>query len=159
MRYSYLLLLSWTFICNGKSARILGLFPAPSISHQAGFQAIWKQLALNGHEVTVISPNILNDKNLETLKEIDVSHVYEITKTVNIEKFSRTAFHLEKILEFLEVLGSVTEIVFDDREVKALVKSSEVFDVVLVQAIHPLVFSIAAKFRVPVIGKLFRFGI
>ena len=41
------------------SARILGIFPTPSISHQLPFQAIMKALAARGHQITVISPDPL----------------------------------------------------------------------------------------------------
>ena len=41
--------------CSIKGARILGIFPAPSVSHQLPFQA----LAARGHQITVISPQPL----------------------------------------------------------------------------------------------------
>jgi glucuronosyltransferase len=46
-------------VCCTKGARILGIFPTPSISHQLPFQAIMKALAARGHNVTVISPDPL----------------------------------------------------------------------------------------------------
>jgi glucuronosyltransferase len=46
-------------VCSTKAARILGIFPTPSISHQLPFQAIMKALAARGHQITVISPNPL----------------------------------------------------------------------------------------------------
>lgn len=157
MRCLYLLVLSYTVLHLGICARILGLFTTPSVSHQAGFQAIWKHLVLNSHDVTVISPNVLNDTTLKNLKEINISQVYEIIKVVNWSKFSRTAFNLEKMFAYFDLVGTAAEIALDDKEVKALFKSNEEFDVLIVQAIHPLVFSVAAKFRVPVIGELLAF--
>jgi len=46
-------------VCSTKAARILGIFPTPSISHQLPFQALMKALAAKGHQITVISPNPL----------------------------------------------------------------------------------------------------
>jgi len=45
--------------CSTQAARILGIFPSPSVSHQLTFQAIMKALAARGHQITVISPNPL----------------------------------------------------------------------------------------------------
>jgi glucuronosyltransferase len=53
----WILLLGAVFCARG--ARILGIFPTPSISHQLPFQTIMKALALRGHEITVISPDPL----------------------------------------------------------------------------------------------------
>jgi glucuronosyltransferase len=41
------------------SARILGIFPTPSFSHQIVFQTIMKALVARGHQVTVISTDPL----------------------------------------------------------------------------------------------------
>jgi hypothetical protein len=46
-------------VCYSRGARILGIFPTPSISHQLPFQAIMKALAARGHQITVISPDPL----------------------------------------------------------------------------------------------------
>jgi glucuronosyltransferase len=59
MRQSLVYLLLLYTVCSTQAARILGIFPTPSISHQLTFQAIMKALAARGHQVTVISPNPL----------------------------------------------------------------------------------------------------
>jgi len=59
MRHSLACLLLLYAVCNTKAARILGIFPTPSISHQLPFQALMKALAAKGHQITVISPNPL----------------------------------------------------------------------------------------------------
>jgi glucuronosyltransferase len=46
-------------VCSTQAANILGIFPAPFISHQLTFQAVMKALAARGHQITVISPNPL----------------------------------------------------------------------------------------------------
>jgi hypothetical protein len=45
-------------------ARILGIFPGPSFSHQLVFQTIMKTLAARGHHVTVISTDPLKVSHL-----------------------------------------------------------------------------------------------
>jgi len=59
MRHSLACLLLLYAVCSTKAARILGIFPTPSISHQLPFQAIMKALAARGHQITVISPDPL----------------------------------------------------------------------------------------------------
>ena len=59
MRHSVACLLLLCAVCTTKAARILGIFPTPSISHQLTFQAIMKALAARGHQITVISPKPL----------------------------------------------------------------------------------------------------
>jgi glucuronosyltransferase len=46
-------------VCSTQAARILGIFPTPSISHQLTFQVIMKALTAREHQITVISPNTL----------------------------------------------------------------------------------------------------
>jgi hypothetical protein len=59
MHHSLVYLLVLHAMCSTEAARILGIFPTPSISHQLPFQAIMKALAARGHQITVISPNPL----------------------------------------------------------------------------------------------------
>jgi len=76
-RLVYLLLLY--AVCSTEAAHILGIFPAPSISHQLTFQAIMKALAARGHQITVISP--------DPLKAFLVfnSFIYEISTTITLQ--------------------------------------------------------------------------
>jgi len=59
MRQSLVYLLLLYAVCSTQAARILGIFPTPSVSHQLLFQTIMKALAARGHQITVISPNPL----------------------------------------------------------------------------------------------------
>ncbi|KAL3288283.1 hypothetical protein HHI36_002731 [Cryptolaemus montrouzieri] len=80
------------------SARILGWFVCPSISHQSVFQPIWRELSLRGHEVTVITSDPLNDPTLKNLTEIDVKFSYKLWKEIDISHMRReirSAFEIE----------------------------------------------------------------
>jgi hypothetical protein len=59
MRQSLVYVLLLYAACSTKAVRIPGIFSTPSISHQLTFQAIMKALATRGHQMTVISPNLL----------------------------------------------------------------------------------------------------
>ncbi|PSN29408.1 hypothetical protein C0J52_28242 [Blattella germanica] len=56
--------LKWIFlvlylVSSSNGARILGIFPTPSSSHQVPFQTIMRALAARGHQVTIITPDPL----------------------------------------------------------------------------------------------------
>lgn len=135
------------------SARILGFFTHPSISHQQTFRAIWKALALKGHEVTVVSPNILNDTNIRNLKEIDISYLYGLTKNADFSLLMKSSSQIQKVLFYNDFMKAPAVGVLENEEVRKLIASDEDFDVVLVQAIHPILFSIASKFSAPTVGE------
>lgn len=58
-------------------ARILAMFPTPSVSHQIVFRPFTQELAKRGHQVTVITPNpaFPNGRTPENLTEVDVHDV------------------------------------------------------------------------------------
>ncbi|KAK7788698.1 hypothetical protein R5R35_012812 [Gryllus longicercus] len=58
------------------AARILGIFPTPSISHQLPYQAVLKALAARGHQITVISPDPLKEP-VANYSDVDLSFSYE----------------------------------------------------------------------------------
>ncbi|KAK7788697.1 hypothetical protein R5R35_012811 [Gryllus longicercus] len=63
------------------AARILGIFPTPSISHQLPYQAVMKELALRGHQITVISPDPLKEP-VANYTDVDISFSYEYFRQV-----------------------------------------------------------------------------
>ncbi|GLH16132.1 UDP-glucuronosyltransferase 2B15, partial [Gryllus bimaculatus] len=64
-----------------QAARILGIFPTPSISHQLPYQAVMKELALRGHQITVISPDPLKEP-VANYTDVDISFSYEYFRLV-----------------------------------------------------------------------------
>ncbi|XP_066998723.2 UDP-glucosyltransferase 2 [Anabrus simplex] len=80
MRLVASLLLVLTFLSCSHGARILGIFPIPSISHQLPYQAVMKALAARGHQVTVISPDPLKEP-VANYTDIDLSESYAVMRT------------------------------------------------------------------------------
>lgn len=156
MNYQCLFGLLFTVFGPGDGVNILGVFASPSYSHHIFFQSIYKELALRGHNVTVITPSVLNDKALQNLREIDIHQVLDLSKRNNINKlFSKDKSVFNIVSIYQAFTGGAIQIAFDDVKVKKILNSSEKFDILILQVIHPLIFSIAAKYRVPVIGKYF----
>lgn len=121
-----------------QSANILGFFSIPSISHQIVFQPIWKELSLRGHNVTVITPNPLNDPALTNLTEIDVSFSYDFLKTVATNKFSEGMDHWVYEKWFHSMLMEMNDVQFRHPKVRELLEDdTKTFDVVLAQPIVP----------------------
>lgn len=115
-------------------ANILGFFGVPSISHQQVYQAIWKELSLRGHNVTVVTPDPLNDPSLTNLTEIDVSYSYETFRNYTTNKFSRPVNHWD----FFEIIDALTvpvnEVQFSHPDVVNLLEDkTKQFDVVLAE--------------------------
>ncbi|PSN52144.1 hypothetical protein C0J52_06460 [Blattella germanica] len=63
-------------------AKILGIFPTPSYSHQQVYQVIMKALATRGHEITVISTDPLKEP-VANYTDIDMSFCYKIHRAVH----------------------------------------------------------------------------
>nr|XP_023024873.1 UDP-glucuronosyltransferase 2B7-like [Leptinotarsa decemlineata] len=149
-------LLLFVLVCFScaDSAKILGFFQFPSLSHQIIFQPLWKELSLRGHEVTVITPNPLNDPNLRNLTEIDVRFAYDLLAKQDLAgNLGKHKSSVSKIVFIENMMKELVESQLHQRDVQELLKYDENhFDLVLVQALHPLVYIFGAKFKAPVIG-------
>ncbi|XP_074036988.1 UDP-glycosyltransferase UGT5 [Leptinotarsa decemlineata] len=134
-----------------ESANILAITFVPSVSHQEVYQPIWRELSLRGHNVTVMTTNVLADPSLVNLTQIDVSFVY---KYMNVPlKSFRDATILQNIF-FIDFFFSKllqAEIAHEDVQ-KLLQRDDDEFDLVVLEALHPLVYGFAAKFKAPVVA-------
>ncbi|XP_049819201.1 UDP-glycosyltransferase UGT4-like [Aethina tumida] len=138
------------------SARILGFFPTPSISHQVIFQPIWKELSLRGHNVTIISPNIIGDPTLINLTELDMGFTYDLLKKPenNIGKIMRKGnYPIYNIHYAFCVVELAMTMMFESPPVQKLLKDdSQQFDLILLEVLQPLANIFSAKYRVPTVG-------
>nr|WEU75337.1 uridine diphosphate-glycosyltransferases 340G1 [Glyphodes pyloalis] len=69
------------------AARILGLFPVPSISHQIVFRGLTSELAKRGHELVILTPNpaLPKERPPDNVTEIDVSFGYERLRSLVLD--------------------------------------------------------------------------
>lgn len=141
------------FLCSVQCARILGIFQIPSISHQVVFQAIWKELSLRGHNVTVITTDPLSDQSLTNLTEIDVGPpLYARIENISSVLATKPNHWLLNAIFFLRS-DKHAEIVFGNSQVSALINdSSQKFDVVLSEYATPLGSMFAAKYKCPLVA-------
>ncbi|KAL3288279.1 hypothetical protein HHI36_002727 [Cryptolaemus montrouzieri] len=136
------------------SAKILAWTFFPSISHQMVFRPIWKELSLRGHEVTVVTPDPLNDPTLTNLTEIDMKVAYQVWKEIDISNFRRelmTVFEIEN--RFRRMHERIIHIMNETEEIQEILRKPENhFDLILIEALSPILYGLQHKFKAPLIS-------
>lgn len=137
------------------SARILGVFPTPSISHHGVFQPIIRELAKRGHELTIITTDPMKDPSLKTLREIDVGPIsYEIWRNHSIATLGTTE-RLEStdISSFVAVFDVLIEAQIRHPEVMQMITDKSVsFDLLIVEFLYPSSYAFKHRFQCPMVG-------
>lgn len=136
-------------------ANILGIITTPSYSHQAPFQPLWRELALRGHQVTVITTDPQKNASIKNLKEIDISHTYEIYEQYNVFHVhcgsNTSILHIGKLIA--KVFQETQEYQLSLPEVQHLINDQSVqFDLVMAEAQSPIMLSFAWRFKCPLIA-------
>lgn len=138
-----------TMLC----AKILGVFFAPSISHQAVYQPVWKELSLRGHQVTVLTPNPLKDETLTNLTEIDLGFVYQEMQDMKLLERMAQATGLFKFIVFSRVFGELFSSIIKNQLVQDLLQDNTAsYDLLILEPFNPLVYGFPAKYPVPFVG-------
>ncbi|XP_017775569.1 PREDICTED: UDP-glucuronosyltransferase 2B33-like [Nicrophorus vespilloides] len=138
----------------GDAARILGVFPSPSYSHQIVFLPIIKELAKRGHEVVVITTDPMKE-DIKNLKQIDISFTYELSNKHNFSKIinenNKNPFKLMNT--FMNIISDTTSTIFEYSEVKKLISNeNEHFDLLMVEYLIPTFLAFKHRFNCPMIG-------
>ncbi|XP_050356426.1 UDP-glycosyltransferase UGT5-like [Nymphalis io] len=128
-----------------KTAKILGVFPVPSISHQDVFRPLMLELSKRGHEVTVVTTNPVFPKGQspQNFSEIDVHDItYERWSVFFADKGNEK--DRTKLFYFIsELLLDLFVIQLKSPAVQNLIRSNERFDLIFVEScVRPtLIFS------------------
>ena len=135
-------------------SNILGVFIFPSISHQSVFQSISKELSLKGHNVTVVTPNPLNNPTLTNLTEISISFTYDFLKQTKIQKLlSKDGNIFQNYDATIRFIDVVVEAELNSTGFKELIADqSRHFDLILVEFFHPIMYALGGRFKAPVVG-------
>ncbi|KAJ8925490.1 hypothetical protein NQ315_009328 [Exocentrus adspersus] len=155
MHFYFLLLVLISSVGQLQCARILGVFQMPTVSHQNVFQALWKELSLRGHDVTVVTPYPLKDPSLVNLTEIDMSYASDSMKRHGFQFFMRKEYPVHtKIPKIFAINYDAANAIFSNEQfVNIYNNSKEKFDVILAQTyISPIMYSLGYKLGAPVIG-------
>ncbi|XP_074028347.1 uncharacterized protein [Leptinotarsa decemlineata] len=136
------------------SARILTIIPTAFSSHHSPFQPLWRELALRGHQLTVLTTDPQKNTSLINLKEIDMSYTYDIYRKYN---FTELLSSTDSIME----LGSKAAVMFDEvqhtqlssPEVQELIHNKNIhFDLLMIEAQSPELLGFAWRFQCPTIA-------
>lgn len=134
-------------------ARILAVFPNPSISHQIVFRPIVQELAKRGHEVTVVTtdPAFPKEEAPANLTEIDIHEVsYEFKKNF----FATAAIKDAKaqVDNIYDLLRQTFDAQLESYEIKNLINDqSKQFDLLLLEACFREALAFSHVYKVPVI--------
>lgn len=136
-------------------ARILGIIPVASYSHQVPFHPFWRQLSLRGHQVTVMTTNPMKDPSLVNLTEIDLSFTYEIYSKYNFNEFaSDESNSFSEIAQLMRaMLNEASDFQFRHPQVQNLIHNKDAtFDLLILEAQLPGMMAFGWRFNCPVIG-------
>ncbi|KOB69741.1 Antennal-enriched UDP-glycosyltransferase, partial [Operophtera brumata] len=152
-----LILASCALLYISEAAKILAVFPTPSISHQAPFRPITQELARRGHEVVIITadPAFEKGKTPPNLREVDVHDIsYELWRAKFLPT-SSTGYKEDLELQFTAAATLCIEILVEQlktNEVQSIIKN-ETFDLLLLEAwVRPTLFFTHIYKDVPVIA-------
>ncbi|CAG5031196.1 unnamed protein product [Parnassius apollo] len=140
---------------NVETARILAVFPTPSISHQIVFRPLTQELVKRGHEVVVFTtdPAFLKGHAPENLTEIDVHDLSysSWTKFVNMVDMSGNN-RFDKLKIGFDVLLKVFKEQMKTKESQEIIFAKNAhFDLLLVEACARATLGLSHLFKVPVI--------
>ncbi|XP_038210433.1 UDP-glucosyltransferase 2-like [Zerene cesonia] len=132
-------LITVLFVFNSSEcARILAIFPTPSISHQVVFRPIVHELARRGHDVVLITPDPVfpKGKSPTNLTEIDVHDVsYKYVSQLLSSARGRKEDFMVQIKAIFEVMPLIFEAQLEVPEVKkAILDQRDTYDIVIVEA-------------------------
>uniref|UniRef100_A0A2A4IVU8 UDP-glucuronosyltransferase n=1 Tax=Heliothis virescens TaxID=7102 RepID=A0A2A4IVU8_HELVI len=136
------------------AARILAIYPVPSISHQVTFRPITLELVKRGHEVVVITadPMFKKGEAPQNLTEIDVHDLsYNVWQAfMNSERGSRDDL-VSQMRVGVEVLLELFDKQMQVEEIKELRKGKQTFDLLLTEAVIRNALGFSHIYKVPVI--------
>ncbi|CAH2089805.1 unnamed protein product [Euphydryas editha] len=133
--FKFVLFLFSMFI-KSESAKILGVFPFPSISHQVVFRPLMQELAKRGHEVTVITtdPAFPKGKTPQNLTEIDLHDV-------SYEHWNRYLTENGNQKDPVKALDAMCSVVYDliykqlnSTEVQECIRKNKKIDLLIVES-------------------------
>lgn len=144
-------------IAEINSARILAVFPMPSLSHQVVFRPLTQALAKRGHDVTVITPDpaFTKENCPQNLKEVDIHNVsYKIWRNsfLNNYKPESRGMDFRLVRQILKLLSELFETQLKLPEIQSLINNTNnKYDLIIIEAIMRPGLALSYIFEAPVI--------
>lgn len=130
---------SWKFliiylsigVANG--AKILGLFPSPSISHQVVFSPFTLALADKGHEVVMVTTNVLETLPNKSAKYEQIDLSYESYECLKKYSFAGKMSTFEGLDAFEGIGYDLSESTLSSPKFQKLIEQNTKFDLCIVE--------------------------
>uniref|UniRef100_A0A1Y9HAI0 Uncharacterized protein n=1 Tax=Anopheles farauti TaxID=69004 RepID=A0A1Y9HAI0_9DIPT len=134
-------------------AKILSIFPTTSKSHWILGSALMKELAMDGHEVTVISPFTLKNAP-KTYRHVEIVYNRGVFEEMMDKVFDKIDDSIvEKMLELGVFVTEIVNTTLTSPEVQKLLHSDETFDLLVLEVFLDDAFlGFADRFNCPVVG-------
>ncbi|XP_026735436.1 UDP-glucuronosyltransferase 2B31-like [Trichoplusia ni] len=152
--YLYLLTCYVLFVNSNEAAKILGVFPTPSISHQVVFRPLMLELAKRGHDVTVITTDPIFPKGgtPSNFTEIDLHEKsYRIWRETFLKLSSGSKDDLVAQTESLKMIQEIFEVQINDEQVQRLLRENKHFDLLILEACSRPALIYSHIYKAPVI--------
>ncbi|XP_058123358.1 UDP-glycosyltransferase UGT4-like [Anopheles ziemanni] len=142
------------FLANGQveGSKILGIFPTMSKSHWILGSTLMKELALHGHEVTVISPFALPNAP-ENTRHVKIEHTRMLEDMMDkvFERIDNSI--VQKMLNLQYFVHAIANTTLSSPAVQSLLHSDEQFDLLVLEIFLDEVFlGFGDRFNCPVIA-------
>ncbi|XP_046972677.1 UDP-glucosyltransferase 2-like [Vanessa cardui] len=155
MLLSRIIFVTLLIITKSESARILALFPTPSISHQVVFRPLTQELAKRGHEVIVLTtdPAFPKGKTPKNLYEIDLHDLsYSIWKKFHIIATGNKDDIIYQVENIFTKSARVFLEQFLSEEMQNMINNKNItFDLLIIELINRSALSYSHVYKVPVI--------
>ncbi|XP_066151121.1 UDP-glycosyltransferase UGT5-like [Euwallacea fornicatus] len=153
IHFAFTMLLS--LISNAIGADILAIISTASFSHQVSFRPLWKQLAANGHNVTLVTTDPLKEGDLKNIQQIDISYSYEYMnkhEVVDIAINESKSLY-DSALAIRKVYKDTHTKLFESPEGVNLAHNKENhFDLLIIEAQIPDMMIYSWLFDIPFVG-------
>ncbi|KAK4872740.1 hypothetical protein RN001_014769 [Aquatica leii] len=132
------------------SAKILGIVPTPSYSHQVAFQALWKELSLRGHQVTTFTTDPIDDPTLVNLTEVSLHSLYRGDRNY-VQKLSESSY-FGSLYTLIDASEDLSHRFLSHQQVQNLIKNNtKSYDVVIAEFMFSPTFAFAKTFNAPLV--------
>ncbi|XP_069686119.1 UDP-glucosyltransferase 2-like [Periplaneta americana] len=136
-------------------ARILGVFPLPSKSHQMIYRSLMRGLQSRGHEIVTITTDPMWDRDVKNFTEIDMSisaEYWEKRYSFAAQKEGSMGV-IDLISNMAKLVTDTCRIMFENPHVQRLLHEENHFDVVIVEWVGSVCSNAYAyHFSAPLIG-------
>ncbi|XP_026735437.1 UDP-glucuronosyltransferase 2B31-like [Trichoplusia ni] len=154
--YIYFYLLTCFTLCLkiNEAAKILGVFPTPSISHQVVFRPLMLELAKRGHDVTVITtdPIFPEGGTQANFTEIDLhDESYRIWREKLMKIAASGKDDIWTFIEGLKMFPDIFEKQLNDENVQRLLRDNKHFDLLILEACFRPALIFSHIYKAPVI--------